>query len=108
MGTVNIHEAKTHFSALIERARAGEEVVIAKSGKPVARLLPYEGPDAPRRALGAMGGQIWMAEDFDDPLPEALLAEFLGGHEPDHQVRGVAPARARGRGRAKERGRLAR
>ena len=72
---VNIHEAKTHFSKLIELAQAGEELVIAKSGKPVARLLPVA--REPRR-LGLLDGEIEVPEDFNAPLPEEVLAAFLG------------------------------
>ena len=71
---VNIHEAKTHFSKLIELAQAGEELVIAKSGKPVARLLPVA--RQPRR-LGLLDGEIEVPEDFNAPLPEEVLAAFL-------------------------------
>lgn len=62
---VNIHEAKTHFSKLIERVRAGEEVVIAKAGKPVAKLVPVEEPGP--RVPGALKGKIWLADDWDSP-----------------------------------------
>lgn len=72
---VNIHEAKTHFSKLIELAQAGEELVIAKSGRPVARLLPVA--REPRR-LGLLDGEIEVPEDFNAPLPEEVLATFLG------------------------------
>ena len=75
--TVNIHEAKTHFSKLIERVRLGEEIIIAKAGKPVARLVP-EAPKDKRRRLGTAKGQIWIAEDFDDALPDDLLDLFEG------------------------------
>jgi len=72
----NIHEAKTHFSKLVERAAAGEEIVIAKAGKPVARLVPYkEAP--PQRKPGSMKGKIRIARDFDD-LPDDVLAAFKG------------------------------
>lgn len=56
---------------------AGEEIVIAKAGKPIARLCPYEGPAEPRKA-GMDRGNIWIAEDFDAPLPDALLEDFEG------------------------------
>lgn len=69
MKTVNVHEAKTHFSKLIRLVAAGEEVVIAKSGEPVARLVPVSGP-APRRQPGALRGRIHIGEDFDAPDPE--------------------------------------
>ena len=75
--TVNIHEAKTHFSKLIERVRLGEEIVIAKAGEPVARLVP-ENRLGKRRKLGTAEGQIWIAEDFDEPLPDDLLDLFEG------------------------------
>ncbi len=63
---VNIHEAKTHFSRLVDRAEAGEEIVIGRAGKPVARLVRYE-PTAVPRKLGAWRGQVVIADDFDDP-----------------------------------------
>jgi prevent-host-death family protein len=66
---VNIHEAKTHLSRLLERVMSGEEVIIAKSGKPVARLSPIA--EAPfRRVPGNDAGKIVIAPDFDEPLPE--------------------------------------
>jgi prevent-host-death family protein len=75
MLVVNIHEAKTHLSRLLERARLGEEIVIAKAGHPIARLTPIEQPLAPRKP-GSAKGRFVMASDFDDPLPEDVLAEF--------------------------------
>lgn len=75
--TVNIHEAKTHFSKLIERVRLGEEIIIAKAGEPVARLIPEAHPGK-RRKLGTAKGQVWISEDFDDPLPNDLLDLFEG------------------------------
>jgi prevent-host-death family protein len=72
----NIHQAKTHFSKLVERAAAGEEIVIAKAGKPIARLVPYkEAP--PQRKPGSMKGKIRIARDFDQ-LPGEVLAAFKG------------------------------
>lgn len=73
--TVNVHEAKTHLSRLLEEVRQGEEVVIAKAGKPVARLIAIEEPRK-RREPGSARGQIWMAEDFDAPLPEDIQRFF--------------------------------
>ena len=71
-----MHEAKTHLSRLVEEAAAGEEVVIAKAGTPVARLIPFrERPKA--RRPGAMRGQIWIAPDFDE-LPEEVALAFRG------------------------------
>ncbi len=69
MKVVNVHEAKTHLSRLLERAHVGEEVVIAKNGKPYARLCPLAAP-APRRP-GLLAGEI--GEDFFDPLPKEEL-----------------------------------
>ena len=74
---VNVHEAKTHLSRLLDRVAAGEEIVIARGGRPVARLVP-EQPAPARRVLGSGGGQIWMSDDFDAPLPDELLADFEG------------------------------
>ena len=75
--TVNVHEAKTHFSKLLVRVISGEEIVIAKAGKPVARLVPLAGAMA-RRAPGSAAGVIHISDDFDAPLPDALLAKFEG------------------------------
>lgn len=72
---VNIHEAKTHLSRLLEQVIQGEEVIIAKSGKPVARLVALREP-AKRREPGSARGQIKMAEDFDGPLPEDIQGYF--------------------------------
>ncbi len=73
--TVNIHEAKTHLSRLLEQVRLGEEVIIAKAGKPVARLVAFsEKPK--RRVPGTAKGQIWIADDFDAPLPPELQKFF--------------------------------
>ena len=66
---VNIHEAKTHLSKLLQRVMNGEEVVIAKAGRPVARLLPYQPPPVPR-APGNDAGKIMIGSDFNEPLPE--------------------------------------
>ena len=77
MRMVNIHAAKTHLSRLVNEAAAGEEIVIARAGKPVARLLPFEPRRQPRQS-GLLKGKIWIAEDFDDPLPEEIMAAFRG------------------------------
>jgi prevent-host-death family protein len=76
MAEVNIHEAKTHLSRLLRRVTAGEEIVIARAGKPVARLVPVEEPPRPRE-LGRDRGKIWIADDFDTLDPE-ILADFEG------------------------------
>ena len=67
--SVNIHAAKTHLSRLVERVEAGEEVVIARAGRPVARLVPYRAVRGPR-IPGQWAGKVWIADDFDDPIPE--------------------------------------
>ena len=77
METVNIHEAKTQLSRLIERVRAGEEVVIAKAGKPVARLVPVV-PAGFVRKPGSLKGRIRIDGDFNAPLPEEVIAVFEG------------------------------
>jgi prevent-host-death family protein len=68
METVNVHDAKTNLSKLLAKVELGEEVVIARAGKPVARLVPYV-EELARRPFGLYKGQIWMSDDFDDPLP---------------------------------------
>ena len=77
MRVVNIHAARTYLSRLVNEAAAGEEIVIARAGKPVARLLPFEPRRQPRQP-GLLKGKIWIAEDFDDPLPEEIMAGFRG------------------------------
>jgi len=79
METVNIHAAKTQLSRLVEAAAAGQEIIIARAGKPVAKLVPLSGPAVrPRRILGAMAGRLRIPEDFDAPLPDAVLDSFEG------------------------------
>jgi prevent-host-death family protein len=82
---VNIHEAKTHFSKLLQRVAAGEEVIIARAGVPVAKLVPVEKQPA-KRKLGLYRGQIWMADDFDK-LPDDLMAAFYGEEPAPKKVR---------------------
>jgi len=74
---VNVHEAKTQFSKLLQRVMCGEEVVIARAGQPVARLVPYGAPTT-ARVPGRYAGQIGIAADFDAPLPEDVLGLFDG------------------------------
>ncbi len=76
MAYFNIHEAKTHFSKLIASALNGEEVVIAKSGEPIAKIIPMRINKNLR--IGAFKGEIKMADDFDAPLPDDLLNAFYG------------------------------
>lgn len=66
---VNVYEAKTQLSKLLEEVEGGGEVVIARNGKPVARLVPLQ-RSVPRRVPGAWKGKVWTAPDFDDPDPE--------------------------------------
>ena len=76
MAEVNVHEAKTHLSKLLRRVAAGEDIVIARAGKPVARLVPVPEPQRPRE-LGKHRDEIWIADDFD-VLPDEILADFEG------------------------------
>jgi len=75
MLTVNTHEGKTHLSRLLTRVRQGEKVIIAKSGKPIAKLVPYK-KDVVNRKPGTDKGKAWIADDFDAPLPEELQSFF--------------------------------
>lgn len=75
--TVNIHEAKTHLSKLIQRVRLGEEVVIAKAGEPVARLVP-EGNQSKPRSPGTGRGDFVIHDSFYEPLPANILDLFEG------------------------------
>lgn len=75
----NISEAKAQLSALVEEVQKGNEVILAKAGKPVAKLVAYSGPAGPRTP-GSMAGEIWIAPDFD-ALPEDM-AEAFGMKEP--------------------------
>jgi prevent-host-death family protein len=81
MQLVNIHEAKTRLSKLLEQVRAGEDVIIAKAGVPIARLVPYTPPKRNIAPPGAMKGEIWIAEDFDEPMDE--LFECLDEKGPE-------------------------
>ena len=77
MGKVNIYEAKTQLSQLVDRAAEGQDVIIARGGKPVARLTRLV-PERPRIRFGVLKGKVKIAPDFDAPLPAALLGEFEG------------------------------
>ena len=77
MTTVNVHEAKTHLSRLLNRVATGEEITIAKAGRAVARLVPVTDAVEPRTP-GMDVGQIWISDDFDAPLPESVLRDFEG------------------------------
>jgi prevent-host-death family protein len=76
MQTVNIHEAKSQLSRLIEAVLSGEEVVIAKAGTPLVRLISVD--QKPKLRLGLMKGKIKIADDFNAPLPEDVVAMFEG------------------------------
>ncbi len=73
--TVNIHAAKTQLSRLLEQVEEGEEIVIARAGKPIARIVPLV-PTRPKRRLGILEGQYTVADNIDDSLPDDLLEEF--------------------------------
>ncbi len=77
MRIVNIHEAKTHLSKLVEETNKGAEVIIAKAGKPMARLVPVR-DERKRRRLGRLAGKFSVPKDFDAPLPEEVIASFEG------------------------------
>jgi prevent-host-death family protein len=84
MEVVNVHEAKTHLSRLLQRVEAGEEIVIGRAGKPAAKLVPFREQKA-KRVGGQYRGQIWIAEDFDEPDPE-IEALFYGEDEAESDV----------------------
>ena len=76
MDAVNLYEAKTKLSQLVERAAAGEEIIIAKAGRPLARLVPLAKRTTPR-PLGLLAGQVEIGDDFDDPLPKEIMRHFV-------------------------------
>lgn len=75
MAVVNMHEAKTQLSKLVQRAAAGEEIIVARAGEPVAKIVAYTAPPKKPRVPGSMKGQIWIAPDFDE-IPEEF-EEYL-------------------------------
>ncbi len=77
MTTINVHEAKTHLSRILDRVAGGEEVLIARAGKPVARLVPIE-VEKKTRTPGTYHGRIQIGDDFEAPLPEDVLQDFEG------------------------------
>jgi prevent-host-death family protein len=77
--TLNLYEAKTRLSSLVEEAAAGAEIIIAKNGRPMAKLVPFKAPSARRPGRGK--GKIWIGRDFDAPLPDAMLDAFRGTKE---------------------------
>jgi prevent-host-death family protein len=74
---INIHEAKTHLSKIVDDVAAGAVVIIAKAGKPMARLCPLEAVPQPKK-LGLLKGQIKVPDDFNAPLDDEVLADFEG------------------------------
>ncbi len=80
MKSVNIHEAKTHLSRLLDEVSRGEEVTIAKAGKPIARLVPVT-VSRPTRTPGFLRGKIHISDDFDAPLPDDAQTSFEGFDE---------------------------
>ncbi len=78
MHVANIHEAKTHLSRLIDRVTAGEDIIIARAGKPVVRMVAYQEEQPPKRAPGIWKGKLKMSRDFDDELPDSIAAAFRG------------------------------
>ena len=93
--TANIHEAKTTLSKLIERAMAGEEVIIAKAGKPTVRLVPVEKPAAVDRAaiMGSMRGRIIVSDDWEDPVFDAEMERKWFGEDEPALPNAAKPAR---------------
>ena len=79
MTTVNIHTAKTHLSRLVEQAASGDEIVIAKAGKPIAKLGPLSAARRNKRRLGLLAGRLNVPDDFDAPLPSEVLDTFARG-----------------------------
>jgi prevent-host-death family protein len=79
MQLVNVHQAKTHFSKLLDQVESGEEVVISRHGKPIAKISPIRG-DLPSRQPGALKGRIWIADNFDE-FDEELEKMFYGDGE---------------------------
>ncbi len=73
----NIHEAKTHLSKLLQRVIAGEEIWIAKAGKPIAKIVPFEQKKVTRKP-GSAKGKIWVSPDFNAPLPDEIVDAFEG------------------------------
>ncbi len=76
MQTVNVHEAKTHLSRLLAQVLAGEEIIINKSGKPVAKLVSLRKEDSKKRKPGLLKGKVRVSANFDAPLPSGLLSQF--------------------------------
>ena len=78
MPKINIHQAKTHLSRYVEEAAQGKEIIIARAGKSVARIAPLSAPKV-KRKLGLLDKKARIPDHFNEPLPDEVLAEFLGG-----------------------------
>lgn len=79
--TLNLYDAKTQLSSLVEMAAAGEEIIIAKNGKPMAKLVAFK--DAVKRKPGRLKGKVWMSKDFDAPMTKEELAAFEWSQKDD-------------------------
>ena len=77
MVQVNVYEAKTHLSRLLERVEQGEEIIIGRAGKPIAKLVPYRPTRGPRKP-GSLKGRGWIGDSFEDELPDDIAAAFRG------------------------------
>lgn len=86
-----MHEAKTQLSRLVQRAAAGEDIIIAKAGEPLVRLVPYKEEPAPRRVGGAWAGQVWLADDWDSDETNAEIAATFYESKifPDEETPGI-------------------
>lgn len=89
---VNLYEAKTHLSRLVQEVADGAEIIIARAGEPVARLVPLAAERQPERKPGRLRGKVWISGEFDDPLPPGVLAGFEGdGGAGDETIPPVIP-----------------
>lgn len=79
--TLNLYEAKTQLSSLVDKAAEGEEIIIAKNGEPMAKLVPFKDPI--RRKPGRLKGKIWISKDFDKPMTEEELGLWESADEDD-------------------------
>jgi prevent-host-death family protein len=107
MAVANIYEAKTHLSRLLRRVRAGEEIVIADAGRPVARLVPIAAASGPR-VLGGDEDVVRIADDFDAPLPDEIVDTFYTPAAPSRSAKTRAklpPQKPRRRTASKRRSR---
>ena len=87
MASVSVYQARAELSRLIERALAGEEIIVTRRGRPTVRLVPVE-PDQPRRKPGALKGKLTLPESFFDPLPDEIIDAFYESKIfPDDEVK---------------------